>query len=347
MISESQLKDLRGQLEEMQNPLFLYDNDADGLCSFILLRRFLGRGKGVAVRTYPDIDARYARRAEEFGSDGIVVLDRVFLGKDFIEEIEKMQLKVIWIDHHNMGVDFKHNLVSVFNPLLEKKKSEEPVTYWCYRATKREEDMWIALMGCVSDHYLPDFASVFAEKYPDFWARKDFIKKPFDAYYRTEIGKLARAIGFGLKDSISNVVKMQNFLISCLSPVELGQELESRDSFGNKYREIMKKYESLLREARNAAEKKIVFFRYGGDLSISSELSNELSYLYPGRFIVVVYSKGNVSNISLRGAHARDIFEKVIVNFEGASGGGHEEAVGARMQTKDLDNFKAAIEKEL
>jgi single-stranded DNA-specific DHH superfamily exonuclease len=73
MLTAKQLKEIREHLEKAQNPVFLYDNDADGLCSFVLLRRFLGRGKGVAVRTHPDIDAGYAKRAHELGADYVFV----------------------------------------------------------------------------------------------------------------------------------------------------------------------------------------------------------------------------------------------------------------------------------
>ena len=79
MLTEKQFEELREHLEKAQNPVFLYDNDADGFCSFVLLRRFIGRGKGVAVRTYPEIDIGYAKRAKELGADYIFVLDRPFL----------------------------------------------------------------------------------------------------------------------------------------------------------------------------------------------------------------------------------------------------------------------------
>ena len=49
MLTNKQIEEIKEHLEKAQNPLFFYDNDADGLCSFLLLRRYLGRGKGVGV----------------------------------------------------------------------------------------------------------------------------------------------------------------------------------------------------------------------------------------------------------------------------------------------------------
>ena len=49
MLSEKQVKEIREHLEKAQNPLFFFDNDQDGLCSFLLLQRYIGRGKGIAI----------------------------------------------------------------------------------------------------------------------------------------------------------------------------------------------------------------------------------------------------------------------------------------------------------
>ena len=76
MLNEKQITEIREHLEKAQNPLFFYDNDCDGLCSFLILRRFLGRGKGVAVRSFPELNAKYARKAKELGADYIFVLDK-------------------------------------------------------------------------------------------------------------------------------------------------------------------------------------------------------------------------------------------------------------------------------
>jgi len=166
MLTKKQLSEIRAHLEKAQNPIFLFDNDVDGLCSYVLLRRFIGRGKGVAVKSHPEIDARYAKKVQELGGDYVFVLDRHSLGKEFIQEIASLQLPIVWIDHHDVDIEnYEYDSLYHFNPSKGKKKSTEPTTYLCYRSAGRVEDLWIALAGCISDHYLPDLHYLLLDSY--------------------------------------------------------------------------------------------------------------------------------------------------------------------------------------
>lgn len=343
MLVEEKVEEIKEHLERAQNPIFYYDNDADGLCSFLILRRYLGRGKGVAVRSFPDLNASYARKAQELNADYVFVLDKPVLSKEFVESVKELGLPLVWIDHHdvegeNYGNDYEN--FYVYNPAREGGKSDEPVTSLVYNLTKRKEDMWIAIIGCIADHYLPGFAEEFAERYPEFWGN---VNDPFDAYYKTEIGRIAIALNFGLKDSITHVVQLQNFLISCNSPNDVFQEVNSNYAFRKKYEYIKRKYDSFIEKAKNNVEGDFLFFEYSGDLSISSDIANELSYIYPDKYIVVAFKKGVVANISLRGKGVKRILEDVLKDFPDATGGGHEDAVGSRINVSELNRFKEAL----
>ena len=75
MLTKKQIEEIRGHLNSSQNPLFLFDNDQDGLCSFLLLQKYLGRGKGFPVKSSPSLTQDYFRKVEEFNADYIFVLD--------------------------------------------------------------------------------------------------------------------------------------------------------------------------------------------------------------------------------------------------------------------------------
>ena len=155
MLTEKQLIEIKEHLEKAQNPIFYYDNDCDGLCSFLILRRYLGRGKGVAVRSFPDLNAQYARKARELNSDYVFVLDKPVISREFIEEINRLGLPLVWIDHHNVENEDlkKFSNIYVYNPTKgSKEPSEEPVTYLTYKLTRRAENLWLPILGCITDH---------------------------------------------------------------------------------------------------------------------------------------------------------------------------------------------------
>lgn len=346
MLSEEQIGEIREHLEKAQNPVFFYDNDADGLCSYVLLRRFIGRGKGVAVRSHPDLDVSYVRKTQELNADYVFVLDVPNLGEDFVKEIKSLGIPIVWVDHHDIeDQNYDYDDLFVYNAAKSGEKKSWPVTYWSYKVANRKEDIWFGLMGCIADHHLPDFVEDFVERYPELW--KQGVERPFDAVFGTEIGRLSKALNFGLKDSISHVVQFQNFLIECRNPQEMVEALEGNKPFGRKYREIRDKYDALIKKARECVDGDLVFFVYGGDLSISSEISNELSHMFQDKYIVVAYKIGAISNLSIRGDDVKGILERLLEKFEHAKGGGHRDAVGARLNAEDLDKFREEFVKEI
>ena len=65
MFTEKQLTFLREELATAQNPLFFYDDDPDGLSSFLLLYRYKKEGKGVIVKTTPKLGSIFVNKVKE------------------------------------------------------------------------------------------------------------------------------------------------------------------------------------------------------------------------------------------------------------------------------------------
>src|SRR3989344_4018019 len=129
MLNKKQIHEIKEHLDKAQNPVFYYDNDVDGLCSFVLLRKYIGRGKGVAVRSYPDLNVQYAKKAQELNADVVFVLDKPVISQEFIDKLGMMHLPVIWVDHHDVKRTTDEKNITVFNPTRNDAKSQEPVTY--------------------------------------------------------------------------------------------------------------------------------------------------------------------------------------------------------------------------
>ena len=343
MLTKKQIKEIREHLDKAQNPVFFFDNDPDGLCSFLLLQRFIQRGKGVAIKSFPEMNTEYSRKARELNADYIFILDKPVVSKAFFEEVKKFNIPVVWIDHHEVQVEIP-DFVFYYNPVVGKRKSNEPVTYLCYKVSERKEDLWLAVAGCIADRFVPEFYSDFEEEYPELSVKSEDAS---DIFYKSQIGKIANLFSFALKDRISNVVKMSKFLMKVKSPNEVLEESSQNKEMHLRYKQIYRKYSKLLEKAKkNVSDDKILFFQYGGDMSISADLSNELFYLFPKKITVVVYLTGVKANISLRGNKIRKKVLKVLDKIEGAAGGGHENAVGCRMRIEDIETFRESLEKE-
>ncbi len=345
MLTKKQVKEIKEHLNYAQNPIFFFDNDADGLCSFLLLRRYIKRGKGVAVKSFPDLNADFFRKVNELNSDYIFILDKPVVSDEFFKKAEQVNIPVVWIDHHDIDRKKIPDFVNYYNPIFNKSKTNEPVTALCYQIAGNKKDVWIAVIGCISDNFIPDFYSDFVKQYPNLAVNS---KKAFDILYKSEMGKIARIINSGLKDRTTNVLKMLRFLIKIKTPEEILEENNQNYMMHLRFKQINDKYQKLLKKAisGNVQSEKILFFQFGGDLSISGELANELSYRFPEKVIVVAYIKGAKANLSIRGKKIRDKVLEAIKRIKDATGGGHEDAVGAGIKIEDLEKFKNKL-KEL
>lgn len=343
MLTTKQVTEIREHLEKAQNPIFFFDNDPDGLCSFLLLQRYIGRGKGISIKSFPELIPEYFRKIKELNADYVFILDKPLVSNGFFEEINKINIPVVWIDHH-VAKGVVPGFVNYYNPVLNKKMSEEPVTTLCYEITNKKEDLWIAVVGSISDGFIPDFYTDFEKNYPDLSLNS---KDAFEILYKSQIGKISRILSFGLKDRTTNVINMLKFLIKAKSPYDVIEQDPKIYPFQKRFAQIDLKYQRLLKKAITTGKKqgKILFFQYGGDMSISSELANELSYIFRNKIVVVLYIKGIKANISLRGKNVRSTFLKSIEGFEGATGGGHEDAVGGQIKIEDIKRFRENIEK--
>ncbi|MBS3072804.1 hypothetical protein J4477_03155 [Candidatus Pacearchaeota archaeon] len=347
MLTKEQILEIRDHLEKAQNPVFFFDNDVDGLISFVLLRRFINRGKGVAIKSFPELDESYVKRIDEFNADYVFILDKPSVSNRFLEETKLRNLPVIWIDHHDVPAPSDFSNLSYYNS-FKKNSIGEPISYISYKVSGKKEDSWLSVIGCISDNYLPDFYDDFAKEYP-YLTRKN-PDSAFEVLYETEIGKMVSMLSFALKDRTSNVMSMINFLFNVKSPFDLLKEDTRNANIFKRFNQINKSYIKIIEKAKRVARsyKKLVFFQYGGEMSLSADIANELSYRFPGKVIMVAYVKGANANISIRGSiDVRKITIKTLKEIPNSSGGGHKHATGCKMLVDDLHNFRDIFEREI
>ena len=116
---------------------------------------------------------------------------------------------------------------------------------------------------------------------------------------------------------------------------------------------IEKEYDRVLKKAveENKGKDIVIFVYPSGKYSFSAELSNELMYKFPDKFVIVAREKDGEMKISLRNPEKKGydlpkIIEKALIGLEGY-GGGHTYAAGASVKRSDFEQFLSIIKEEL
>ncbi|MFQ5531054.1 MAG: DHH family phosphoesterase [Candidatus Nanoarchaeia archaeon] len=346
MLTKKQIKEIKEHLEKAQNPLFFFDSDPDGLCAFLLLQRFIGRGKGAIMKSSFESVSIYLSKIHELNADYIFLLDTAVVHKAFFEEVRKINIPVVWIDHHLIEKSQIPSFVNYYNPRFNKEKGFEPTTCLCYQVSQKKEDLWIALVGCLSDKFVPEFYSDFCRIYPDLvLSSKKKNLDAFDIIYGAPIGRISQMFNAGLKDTTTNVVKMLKFLMKVKSPYEVLEGSDKNARMIERFEDIDKKQKKLVKRATNNVKlgDAFIIFKYEGETSLTGELANELSYKFPDKTILVIYIKGPKANISMRGKDALKIILKAIHGLKDARGGGHDKAVGGQIKAEDINKFTKRV----
>lgn len=342
------LMKIRELLEKSINPLYFYDDDPDGVVSYLLLKRKFGKGNGVIIRvrgSHLNEEELYLKKINEFNPDVVVFLDKPTLNQDVFDKIDVTK---IWIDHHEVA---KVKGVHYYNPRIRNKKDNRPTSYICYRIAR--QDMWLAAAGVTADWSLALF-SEFKKKYPGFVDNISLLKniKPDDVLYKTKLGELVRIISFVLKGKTLDVKKNIDTLSKIRDPFEI---LEKKTDHGKRLFEsaekFQKKYSDLFKKAvnENKGSKRLVVFTYlANDVSFTPNLANELLHRFPGKIIAVCRIKDEQIRISLRSSigdvELPRIIDKICNEIK-CTGGGHEHAAAMEIHKDDFDRFTKLLRK--
>ncbi len=332
------LKQIKTYLENSTNPLIFFDDDADGLASFLLIHKYLDRGKGIPVK-HNILDDSYLKSVDYYAPDLILVLDKHAISQDFID---KVNVPILWIDHHPVE-DIKG--VKHFNPRYLDPKDKRCTSYWCYEIVK--ENLWIAMVGIVADWDLEHYEE-FCNKYKDL--ANPNLKEPPEVLFNTKLGLLAKLFTFILTGKSDDVKKSINILSRINDPYELLDKTTPRGKFIYKrFEKLNNDYERILHDAlkNNIVYKKVLFYTYTvKDTSYTGVLANELIYKFPDKVVIIAREKEGMMKMSLRSYYKSNIILNPLLNkaLDGLKGraGGHEHACGGEI---DKDDFKEFIDR--
>lgn len=343
MLSKKEVDYLRKEIETSTNPLFIFDDDGDGLASFLLLYKIKREGRGISPKT-GKLELSFVKKVEEINPDKIFVLDLPLVEQEFIDAVNR---PFFWIDHHE---PLERKKIHYYNPRIKHPGVYLPTTRMAWQISRNEDDLWIATVGCLADWYMPDFIAQFIQKYPFLLPEK---KNLVDAVYHQKVGLLVKLFFFILKGPTSEVKKSVKILTRIKTPEEiLNQETAPGKYLWKRYEKVNQKYQLLLQEAKKyvTQDKLLLYYYSEQQWSFTAILSNELNQLYPEKVILICRQKGDKIRCSLR-AHFPIVekLKKALVGIKGY-GGGHPNACGAVIEEEDwpkfLENFQEELKQE-
>jgi len=341
MLTKKEVTELRKALRDYKSPLFIHDDDPDGLCSFLLLYKINREGRGVILKTSSSLSMDFVRLIKDYSFDSLFVLDIPVVEQEFIDHWKK---PFFWVDHHEAQI---RNNVKYFNPHVRDPSVYEPTSMLAYQVRNNKEDLWLAMVGCISDYMIPHFKDEFIEKYPDLMGKDSTIG---EALYKDEIGKLEKIFRFLLKGRSSEVRKCIKILTRIKSPYEiLRQETPAGKYLYNRYEKIDGEYQKVLKEAKGKRTRsKLMLYEYDDKkISFTAYLSNEISTINPDKVLIIAREHQGKIKMSIRAkVPFVDALKKALHGIDGG-GGGHPMACGAVVDEKDWKLFLKQFKEEL
>lgn len=354
MLDEKTIVSFRQTLEQSAHPLFLFHDDPDGSTSFMQLQKWRGEGRGIIVKTGPRITVDFVRKVQESGADLVVILDIALVDEAFIQQAG---VPIVWLDHH--GLEEPHGSAYI-NPRAWGQST--PPCYMSYQVTGKK-DPWLAMIGCVGDWFMPppDLVTTFRVRYPEILgaSENDFkiqeFAYPEDFMFKSKVGILVHMLSFNLKGKSQDAMTAIKIFSRLDGPMELLEDQTPRARWlTRRFRKIQTLYSELKEDAVRILKSQHgllgVYETAMDRCAISKDLSNELSYIFPEKVIIVAREKSGEMKISIRSNRTGPVIdkalEKALIGIDG-HGGGHERACGANVKKQDFEAFVENFKREL
>jgi single-stranded DNA-specific DHH superfamily exonuclease len=335
MISKEQIEEIRAYLEKAENPLFIFDDDPDGLSSFLLLWKLVRKGHWFPFTHNLRNAHQLLGAVEVLQPDLIVLLDMPVVDQEFVDLVT---VPILHIDHHP-PITLKGSHYHYYNPRVTDDNDSRPTTYWAYQVS--QSNLWIGMVGMISDWFVPEYTADFSKNYPDLIDEEP--KSQGYAYFETELGRLAKIFSFCLKGKKEESTKCIKALMMIENPYEILRQETPSGRLIYKYTEkFNKKYEIMKMDAIEmlSAEKIFLYaYPYVAD-SFSSLLSTELVYRFPEKIVIVARMKDmdTIMSIRSRCIIIEPLLQKALEGLEGF-GGGHDLACGCKIANEDFNTF--------
>lgn len=337
MLEAEQLEYLRKVICESARPLVFFDDDADGLTSYLLVRNANSDAKGLRAARGPELTHHFIGFVRRESPDQVLILDKPMVSEEFLEQVTTPTL---WLDHHDPQGFTQHKSyghLTYLNPLLQDSTDNRPTSYWVQQALNGP--LWLATAGTVSD-WDTSYIEAFREKYPELAPETNHVH---DALYNSKLGEIIRILNFCLKGTTRQIDECVEALTHIKEPQEL---LEGKTHAANHIQRhvkpILDEYHKQFQAAQQGENKNGVYVYVfdSVDTSLVTNVANEMLTKTETEVLIIGRKEKDRVNFSMRSKTEpiNTRLEKALAQVDGY-GGGHEHACGGSVRETDWQRF--------
>ncbi len=335
----------RGFLEGIvpkDSVVIIFNNDADGISSCVLLRRLLeSRGvKDVFVISQPMPTEKYLiKKIQTTVPTKIIFLDIAVDQQPLVLRKLGGICDMLIIDHHQITKDMNSDIITHYNPRFENPRIYQSTSYVTYKICSNITDMshslWIAAVGMIGDYNLEDSQDVVKE-----------IKgmyKVSGKLYDSFLGRFADMISAARATNSMSCEEMVELFNKAASPDEL-EKLQGAERLIHAYKKSENEIMSIMADIEKNADKNgnVIFYNLKSEYNLASPISTKLSEKYFNKIVIIYSNAGNKVKVSARNQSKKWNVAKLLQQASHglkASAGGHAAAAGATIHAGDWETF--------
>lgn len=334
-------------IKSRDNVIIIYNNDADGICSCILIKKLLEKtAKAVPyIISQPmPTEKNLIRKIQTTLPTKIVFLDlAIDQQQDVLKKLVRL-CDILIIDHHQITKDANSPDVVHCNPRFNNPKIYQSATYLAYKIceeiTDMSEHLWIAAVGMIGDYNLDDSQDLVNQV-----REKCEIKE--GKLYDSFLGRIADMISSARATRELTCEQMVEILGKAKSPEDF-QKTEGSEKMVEAYKAVENEFVAIEHDAEANTESigNLVLYNLKSKFTLGSAVSTRLSEKYTKKMLVIYSKEKGKIHISARnqkGAfNVAKILQKAAQGLN-ASAGGHDRAAGATVDEKDWEIFRERL----